>query len=128
LKISPFSRPIFTDISETDASFRMDGDAIMPGMPCAKAHRYQTSFGHAGKATAFAAIPSGVLQQALVTEYAPGGGICWHRASPCLRTSWRFRFYQHADCASGAIAAIAGRKPHSQLSHDQYISGWIIAP
>jgi alkylated DNA repair dioxygenase AlkB len=34
------------------------------------------------KAAAFAGVPEAGLQQALVTEYAPGAGIGWHRDKP----------------------------------------------
>jgi alkylated DNA repair dioxygenase AlkB len=34
------------------------------------------------EAAAFAGLPAGELQHALVTEYAPGAGIGWHRDRP----------------------------------------------
>lgn len=35
-----------------------------------------------GRAAAFAGVPADSLQQILVTEYAPGAGIGWHRDKP----------------------------------------------
>lgn len=38
------------------------------------------------RAEAFAALPEGALEQALVIEYAPGAGIGWHRDRPVFDT------------------------------------------
>ena len=42
------------------------------------------------KAAAFAGLPASSLQQALVTEYAPGAGIGWHRDKPMFEDVMAF--------------------------------------
>jgi hypothetical protein len=69
-------------------------------------------------AAAFAGLPPGSLQQALVTEYSPGAGIA---TSPCSRMSWRSRFCRPAVCASGASAAMDGSALHAQSRRGRFI-------
>jgi alkylated DNA repair dioxygenase AlkB len=45
-----------------------------------------------GKAAAFAGLAAEDLSQALVTEYAPGAGIGWHRDRPMFRDVIAFSF------------------------------------
>jgi alkylated DNA repair dioxygenase AlkB len=44
------------------------------------------------KAARFAGVPAASLQQALVTEYAPGAGIGWHRDKPMFEDVIAFSF------------------------------------
>lgn len=43
-------------------------------------------------AAQFAGVSAASLQQALVTEYAPGAGICWHRDKPMIEDVMAFSF------------------------------------
>jgi alkylated DNA repair dioxygenase AlkB len=43
-------------------------------------------------AAAFAGLPPGSLQQALVTDYSPGAGIGWHRDKPMFADVVAFSF------------------------------------
>jgi alkylated DNA repair dioxygenase AlkB len=44
------------------------------------------------RAALFAGVPAHSLQQALVTEYAPGAGIGWHRDKPIFEDVMAFSF------------------------------------
>lgn len=45
-----------------------------------------------GVAAAFAGVPADTLEQAMVTEYAPGAGIGWHRDKPMFSDVIAFSF------------------------------------
>lgn len=92
-----------------DARLR-DSDAVPPFLLSLRDH-----------AAAFAGVPADGLQQILVTEYAPGAGIGWHRdrpmfedviavsfLSPCVL---RFR-RKHADGWDRASQAVRGRSAY----------------
>ena len=65
------------------------------------------------RAAAFAGLAPAELAHALVTEYASGAAIGWHRDRPVFGDVIGISLGRHAASASGASAATAGSAPRS---------------
>jgi hypothetical protein len=71
-------------------------------------------------ASEISGMPANAFEQLMVTEYAPGAGIGWHRDRP-MRISSQCRFRRLAHCGSGGKWGRIGSASSHTSNHDRSI-------